>query len=165
GYMDQTSGAPQGDLAESWEVSPDKLQITCKLDPGAAFGPQAPVNSRPLDVDDILYSWDRFKATGQLRGDIANEVSPGAPVVSLTAPDKRTIVIKLAEPNVTVFTLLSHDGLGSLYIVPKEASDPGKLDLGGKAIGTGPYYLTDATELVLKFKKNPNFKRTSLKDN
>ena len=164
GVLKNTDGTPQGDLAESWELSPDKLTLTIKLDQGAGFPPVPPVNGRMLDADDVLFSWERFKGIGNLRGDIVNEVSPGAPILSLTAPDKQTIVIKLAEPNVTIFTLLGHTGLGSFWVVPKEAGDTSKMDLARDSIGSGPYYMTVGNETELRFKRNPNFKRASLKD-
>jgi ABC-type transport system substrate-binding protein len=39
GYKERTKGEIVGDLAESWEFSPDQLQLTIKLNPGAAFAP------------------------------------------------------------------------------------------------------------------------------
>ena len=165
GVLQQTTGTPQGDLAESWELSPDKLQLTVKLDPGAGFAPLPPVNGRAVDSDDVLFSWERFKATGTLRGDIANEVSSGAPVVSITAPDKRTVVIKIAEPNSAIFTLLGLAGLGTLFIVPKEAGDTSKLDIARQPLGSGPYYISESNEVNIRYKKNPNFKRAALKNN
>ncbi len=165
GVLQQTTGTPQGDLAESWELSPDKLQLTIKLDPGAGFAPLPPVSGRVVDADDVLFSWERFKSVGTLRGDIANELSSGAPVVSITAPDKRTIVVKIAEPNSAIFTLLGLGGLGTLFIVPKEAADTSKLDIARQPLGSGPFYITDSNEVNIRYKRNPNFKRASLKSN
>lgn len=164
GTLARTSGAPQGDLAESWEISPDKLTLTLKLDQGAATPSVAPVNGRVLDADDVLFSWERFKAIGTLRGDLANDVSSGAPITSVTAPDKRTIVIKMAEPNTTIYTLLAQPGLGSFWIIPKEAEDTSKLDIARNPIGSGPYYMTETSEVNLRWKRNPNFKRAGLKN-
>ena len=39
------------DLAESWEWSPDGLQIVMKLRPGVKFHNKPPVNGRGLDID------------------------------------------------------------------------------------------------------------------
>ena len=39
GVVENTKGAIEGDLAESWELSPDKLTLTVKLDPGAGMPP------------------------------------------------------------------------------------------------------------------------------
>lgn len=165
GVLKNTDGTPQGDLVQSWEVSPDKLTITAKLDPGAGTPNVPPLNGRVFDADDVLFAWERFKKQANMRGDISNEVNPAAPVVSVTAPDKQTIVLKLAEPNVTLFTLLGHAGLGYFYIVPKEAADQTKYDPRNTGVASGPYYVTQFDETQLRFKRNPNFKRAALKDN
>jgi ABC-type transport system substrate-binding protein len=164
GRLQNTTGEFAGDIAESWELSPDKLRLTIKLDKGAGFAPVDPVNGRVVDSEDVTYSWRRMIDSGaQLRGDLANEISPDAPIVSITAPDKNTIVIDMAEPNATIYTLLGHNGLGSLWIVPKESES---FDVANRPIGTGPYYVTDlAPETRIRYKKNPNFKRATLKNN
>src|SRR6266542_1833087 len=46
-----------GDLVESWEFSPDKLQITFKLRQNASWHNVAPLNGRRGDADDIVASW------------------------------------------------------------------------------------------------------------
>ena len=42
GYMKGASGEFAGDVAESWELSPDRLQMTFKLRPNAGFAPVPP---------------------------------------------------------------------------------------------------------------------------
>ena len=42
-----------GDIVESWEISPDKLTINAKVNPNAAFHPVAPVNGRAVDANDM----------------------------------------------------------------------------------------------------------------
>src|SRR5438309_1220080 len=49
-----------GDLAQSFEMSPDGLQITAKLRPNVKFHPVPPVNGRLLDADDVLASWKYY---------------------------------------------------------------------------------------------------------
>jgi ABC-type transport system substrate-binding protein len=165
GVLKNTDGTPQGDLVQSWELSPDKLTLTAKIDPGVGTPPVAPLNGRKFDADDVIYSWDRFKATGRFRNDIATEANASAPVVSITAPDKQTLVLKLSEPNAGIFTLLAQSGLGYLYIMPKEAEDLNKYDPKKAAAATGPFYLTELDDTKIRMKRNPNFKRVSLKDN
>jgi peptide/nickel transport system substrate-binding protein len=165
GRLENTDGTPEGDLASSWELSPDNLTLTMKIDPGAGFAPLPPVNGRRVDTDDVLFSWDRFNRLGTIRGDLANSSSsPDAPVLSVSAPDKETVIFKLKEPNATIFTLLSHSGLGSFWIVPREAADESQLDIARKPLGSGPYYVVESTEVQILYKKNPNFKRASLKN-
>lgn len=164
GVLENTDGTIIGDLAESWEVSPDNLTITVKLEPEAGFAPVAPLNGRIVDAEDLTFSWRRMIDTGaQLRGDLANEVNASAPILSVEASDSRTVVIKLAEPNVTIFSLLAHEGLGSFWIVPKEADT---MDIGNNPAGTGPYYPTELVpESRIVYTKNPHFKRSRLKNN
>jgi peptide/nickel transport system substrate-binding protein len=164
GHLANTDGDFMGDLAESWELSPDRLTLTVKLEKQAGFAPLPPVNGRLVDADDIVFSWRRMiDAAGPLRGDLANEINPDAPIQSVTALDKQTVQLKLAEPNATIFTLLGLAGLGGFWIVPKEAAS---FDVANKPLGSGPYMITDLQpELRVVYKKNPNFKRSTLKNN
>ena len=102
GVVENTKGAIEGDLAESWELSPDKLTLTIKLDGGAGLPPIAPVNGRVIDSADVLFTWERMKKQGTFRTELSNELNPGAPIVSMTAPDAKTVVVKLSEPNATI---------------------------------------------------------------
>ncbi|HLF77629.1 MAG TPA: ABC transporter substrate-binding protein [Dehalococcoidia bacterium] len=164
GILQNTDGSVEGDFAQSWEISPDKLTITAKVDPGVGLPPVAPVNGRVMDAEDVVFTWERFKKSGQLRSDFVNEVNPGAPILSVTAPDKNTVVVKLKEPDVTVMQGLATDRIGTMYILPKEAGD--KFDPDRDAYGSGPFYiLPDKSEISYRWKRNPNFKRSKLKDN
>jgi ABC-type transport system substrate-binding protein len=158
------NGTIDGDFAQSWELSPDKLTLTVKIDPGVGLPPIAPVNGRTADADDVLFTFERLKKEGILAAELLNEKNPSAPIASMTAPDKQTVVIKLAKPNALIFAALGTDVLGTMYIIPKEAADANVLDPARTAIGTGPYYLTEFTDASYRWKKNPNFKRAKLKD-
>ena len=79
-----------GDLSDSWELSPDKLQMTIKLRPNATWHNVAPVSGRPVDSQDIVYSWERVASVGANRSLLANAVSPSAPIESIRAVDNRT---------------------------------------------------------------------------
>jgi ABC-type transport system substrate-binding protein len=130
------------DLAESFETSPDGLQITMKLRQGVKFHNLPPVNGRTMDADDILYTWDRFSKKSSNRSGLVNAVNPQAPVLSLTASDSKTIVIKLKEPLVYALDLFASNTAshsGSVLIIPKE-TDNG-FNIGTDMIGAGPYYM------------------------
>jgi peptide/nickel transport system substrate-binding protein len=133
------------DLAESWEVSPDGLTINMKLRPSIKFHNKPPVNGRELDVDDVLFTWKRFSSEYSGRAGVVNAISPGAPVLSVTAPDAKTIQIKLAEPVYYALSLFVGSNGSGLWIIPKEAEDQSKLDLRGDMLGTGPWYMDDYT--------------------
>ncbi len=67
-------------LADSWEVSPDKLTITFKIHPGIKWQNVAPVSGRAFDATDVAASWDRYVSLpGNNKGANANSVNPAAP--------------------------------------------------------------------------------------
>ena len=86
-----------GDLVDSWEFSPDKLQLTVRLKDTTTHN-KPPVNGRKVDSEDIVVSWQRFEKVGIVRGAFANSVDSNAPILSMTAVDNRTVAIKLAKP-------------------------------------------------------------------
>jgi ABC-type transport system substrate-binding protein len=158
GVLEYSDGTVEGDLVESWEVSPDRLTITAKINPKAHFAPVAPVNGRAVDAHDVAASWQRHSSTSNQRGDFANSVNPAAPISSIAAVDDRTISIKLAAPNAVVLARLARATPGSLYIVPKEALDKNVLDVARTSIGSGPFYISEFQPSVkLVFKRNPAF--------
>jgi ABC-type transport system substrate-binding protein len=155
GHLENQNGEIAGDLAESWEYSPDKLTLTMKLRPDAKFAPLAPVNGRALDADDVLFSWNRFSQTGTERGKFANSASPAAPILKVSAPDSRTIVFNLKEPVASMLATIANSNCGNLFILPREAD---KIDVRRSPIGSGPYYLAEyAPSSRLIYKRNPGF--------
>src|SRR5581483_3740629 len=90
GHLATSTGELQGQLAQSFETSPDGLTVTFKLRPNVKWHNRAPVNGRPLDTDDVIASFDRYAKIGPLGTLVFNSASPGAPVLSASAPDKST---------------------------------------------------------------------------
>jgi ABC-type transport system substrate-binding protein len=156
GLMEPSQDEIVGSIAESWEWSPDRLQLTAKLRPGVKFHNLPPVNARAMDVDDVLFSWKRFSTQGSNRTVVANSANPDAPVVSLTAPDAKTVVIKFKEPLVYAQAYLTQRGY--LNMVPKEAENLQALDLRSKTLGTGPFMLADyQPSVILTFKRHADY--------
>jgi len=155
GIKEISDGTIQGDMAESWEFSPDKLTLTMKIRKDAGTPPnQAPLNGRKLDSSDVVYSWDRWAATGTNRQDLVNSVNPAAPVMSLTATDANTIQIKLKEPISSILSGFSSQLQGQYFILPKEAD---AFDVKKNPIGAGPYYLSEyVPSSRLTYTRNPN---------
>jgi peptide/nickel transport system substrate-binding protein len=111
----------EGDLMESYEVSPDKLTLTFKMRQGLKWDPKAPTGGRVIDAQDVLFSWKKF---GTVNASAVNLVydaqkAPTAAVESVTSPDDKTIVMKLRQPDGALLTLLA--GWDQLYIMPREA--------------------------------------------
>ena len=158
GHLESPTGDLQGQLAESWEVSPDGLTITMKLRQGVKWHNRAPVNGRTFDVDDVMFSFDHYKEIGPLASLVFNENSPDAPVLSAESPDASTVVLKLKDPIVYVLNWFAAFGsfTGAAIMYPKEAD--GGFDLRNDIIGTGPFQLK-SHEPSVKFvlERNPDF--------
>ena len=152
----ESSGEVGGDLADAWETTPDGLQFIFKVKQNAHFAPAAPVNGRAVDAQDVVASWERWKRISGTRATVDNTASPDAPVVSVTATDNRTVVMKLAFPSVTLPSLISASVGQAFHIVPKEA------DVAYMArnvqIGSGPYYVSEhVPSSRIHFKRNPAY--------
>jgi peptide/nickel transport system substrate-binding protein len=146
------------DIAESWEQSADGLQITMKIRQGVKFHNLPPVNGRAMDIDDIVFTWNRFEDKGILRGLMANKANPDAPVISVTATDSRTISIKLKEPVVYALNYFASYGSfsGNVLIIPKETES--SFDIRTNMLGTGPFYLQNYSPAVaLTMKRHPEY--------
>ncbi len=111
-YPGVADGTSEGEMAESWEVSPDKLTLTMKLRQGngTKWDDRAPTNGRVMDMDDVLYSYKKFAAENPSGANVANSRNPLAPVTSVTASDPRTLVIKLNRPDSTIIGPVLGDG-------------------------------------------------------
>ena len=156
GILQPSDGTVIGDAMESWEFSPDKLTLTMKVRPNLGLPNVPPVNGRMLDATDIAYSWDRWVKTGTNRSELANSVKAGAPVLSLTSTDAKTIVIKLKEPVASILTSFSNQASGWLFVYPKEAETG--FDMRRNPIGSGAYYISDyqpSSRFV--YSRNPNY--------
>jgi peptide/nickel transport system substrate-binding protein len=126
-------GSPEleGDLAESWEPSPDGRTWTFHLRHGVRFHDVAPVNGREFTSQDVLCTVQRIR---ELPG---HQVSQLAMVRDVTAPDPYTVVFALTEPYAEFDTNLAGH---FMWMLPCEGTR-GEFDLATTAIGTGPYVL------------------------
>jgi peptide/nickel transport system substrate-binding protein len=125
-----------GDLAESWEFSPDHLTMTLKLRPNSSWHNIAPVNGRKVDGEDIAATWKRWEGGGTNRGSYASKINPSAPIDTMTATDARTVTVKLSQPVSSVLGILATNA-GGMFCTPKEAIDG--YDPRKVAIGSGPW--------------------------
>jgi peptide/nickel transport system substrate-binding protein len=156
GVLEAPSDELEGSLVESWEWAPDGLQIVMKVRQGVKFHAKPPVNGRNLDIDDVVLTYDRFTRGNPYREEVSNVLNPQAPVLSFTASDARTIVIKLKEPIPAVLYYFANAGVFGLNVLPKEVDT--NWDDRADMIGTGPFMLTNYTPSVgYTFKRNPDF--------
>ncbi|HEX5139510.1 MAG TPA: ABC transporter substrate-binding protein [Dehalococcoidia bacterium] len=162
GVLQPSDGSTEADLADKWEFSPDNLTLTLKIRQDAGTPPNDSVlKGRKLDADDVLFSWNRWVEKGSNRQDLVNSVNPAAPVLSLQATDKNTIVIKLKEPTASILAGFSSQLQGQFFILPKEAE--GGFDVAKEPHGAGPYFLKEyvpSSRLVYSRNTNSYDKRT-----
>jgi ABC-type transport system substrate-binding protein len=172
GHLEDPSLQVEGDLAQSWEFSPDMLTLTMKLHPQAKWSPlsrsfhdgiasnvASSIANRTVDADDVTFSWARFKSHASAIGrlDLANEAAPNAPILSLTKVDSRTIQFKLARPFSPLLTTFARPNAGYFYVLPKEGRDGG-IDFLKYQIGAGPFYIDRFEPSVgITLKRNPNY--------
>ena len=143
-----------GDVAESWEISPDGQQVTLKVRSGLKFHNIPPVNGRAVSSSDVKFSYDTAAQTSPYRANMFYSASKAAPIESVTTPDDRTVVLKLAFPYGPIIEALGHHQ--HPYIVPKEAE--GGFNANAAMIGSGPYMLTTYQQSSrLEYTKNPDY--------
>ncbi len=147
------------ELAESWEVSPEKTTITFKLRKGVKWQNRPPVNGRDFVAEDVAATWARYEDAPTPNNKFANsnKLNPNAPIMSMTAPDAGTVVLKLKEPATYIFQRLASmitGELGSIY--PRESGST--FDPKTDQIGTGAWELDHfAPSIELVYRRNPTY--------
>jgi len=157
GILKGSTGDVEGDLAESWEVSADKLQITLKLRPNTKWDSRAPTSGRAVSADDVVFSWNKFAALHPNRADIANVANKDASILSVTNPDAKTVVVKLAFPDAAAVTMLA--STTHMFVMPKEAD--GGFEPKNETRGSSAWVLEKyQSSQGFTYAKNPNWYRT-----
>jgi ABC-type transport system substrate-binding protein len=140
-----------GDAAESFELTPDGMQLTMKLRNNHKFDPRPPANGRAMDASDVAWSWNKFTSLALYGRELSNTSDPGAPIQSLETPDARTLVFKMAYPHADILQLLASP---YLFIEPKDDN----FDFRTTMRGSGPYFLEEyVASGRLVFKRNPDW--------
>jgi peptide/nickel transport system substrate-binding protein len=147
----------RGHLAESWDT-PDPLTIIFKIRKGVKWQNKAPMNGREFTVDDVVFNFQRLLGLGDFA-----EAGPSPftyqrpPGESVTATDRYTVVIKLAEPSSVA--LVKYLGMSITYMnAPEVIQQYGDVKDWRNLVGTGPYFLTDWTEgSSFTLQKNPGY--------
>ena len=162
-----------GDLAESWELSPDGKQYTFRIREGINWH-----DGTPFTVDDIIYSMHRYgnpcNATGRsglwrnyaVRMEVVNVVekadcTPTNADDVVTAVDDNTIRYNLAFASGAFIKFLAVD---YVKILPRHLLEDESVDLNqGEHVvasnaGTGPFILEEYRSGNSYFvNKNPNY--------
>lgn len=133
-------------LAESWEISTDGKVYTFTLRPGLTFH-----NGRRLTATDVLYAWHRslspnLNSAGRaflasVAGVDEYVEGKASSISGLSAPDDRTVEIRLKEPLAFYLYVLTTP---EASIVPREAVDE-KTQKLLKPLGCGPFMVSEST--------------------
>ena len=114
-----------GELAESWDISPDGLTYTFHIRKGVHWHDKPPMNGREVTAYDTEFSWQRALGLGEFA-----EAGPSPymwgftdqPTESVTAIDKYTLVVKLHTPSLAALAQLTATSYPSGYTLPRKSS-------------------------------------------
>jgi peptide/nickel transport system substrate-binding protein len=139
----------EGDLAESWKVSPDGLTYTFNLRPDAKWHNVAPMNGRPVTGADIAWSFERFM-----------KVSPQKTTFDIVAdvgvPNEKTVEFKLKEAYAPFEAAI---GAPIFWIMPKEVIEA-DTDASKRVVGSGPFVFDKFDKgIAFNGKKNKDYYR------
>jgi peptide/nickel transport system substrate-binding protein len=127
-----------------------------KIRPNLKLDPRSPTNGRALDAEDVVWSWNRFIKLSSFGADVAYDPvkSPSAAIESVSAPDSRTVVMKLKQPDPELLKLLAFERI--FWVMPKEAE--GGFDPKGDIRGSGPYTMAENRPSAYRtWAKNPDY--------
>src|SRR5437762_2948748 len=140
---------PTPELAESWEVSRDKLTWTFKLHQGVKFH-----DGQELTSADVKFTFDRLldkSAGGKADFTAVEKVEPVG---------RYQVKFVTKEPFAALLAALA--GFWG-YIVSEAGVSKAGGDLNKTAMGTGPFMLVDwKVEQQMQFKKNPSYFKKGL---
>ncbi len=160
---------PVPGVAESWEVSPDRLTYTFHLRADARWS-----DGDPVTAGDFLYSYRRMlsPALGSeyvnmlfavRNAEAFHEGKAPFEQVGFAAPDPRTFVVTLSRPVPYFLSLVAHQ---SWYPVQQKTIERfGKIDtrvsrwvFPGNMVGNGPFVLKEwRVNEVITVEKNPYY--------
>ena len=144
GYNDLTL---KGDLAESWQASPDQRQWTFKLRQGVKWQNLPPVKGRELVAADVKYCFEQYAKEGV-------QTFTFQDIEGMETPDAYTLRIHLKTPN----TLFGQNVAESVAIIFAREVLEEDGDLKKRLIGTGPYILKEHTRKVrVVLQRNPDY--------
>jgi peptide/nickel transport system substrate-binding protein len=148
-----------GELVESWEL-PDDTTIIYNLRHGIKFQNKAPAFGREMTADDVVWNFDyQFNNEGCWQ---AGEYPVGNPLrpTSWKALDRYTVEVKF--PSKDAQSIMLFEIGDNIYISPPEVwTSGGDMNDWKKAIGSGPWLLTDyISGSSVTYSKNPDYFET-----
>ncbi len=150
-FSDEANGPSdltlKGDLAESWQGSPDHRVWTFKIRKGVKWQNLPPLNGRELTAADIKSCYELYAKEG-VQAFTFQEIE------GMETPDKHTLRVHLKTPN-TLFPQNLAEPIAVIF--PREVLEEDG-DLKKRMIGTGPYILKEHTRKVrVVLTRNPDY--------
>ena len=137
----------KGDLAESWQGSPDQRTWTFKLRQGVKWQNLPPVKGREVVAADIKYCFEQYAKEG-VQSFTFQEIE------GMETPDPSTLRVFLKTPN-ALFPQNVAEPVAVMF--PREVLEEDG-DLKKRQIGTGPYILKEHTRKVrVVLQRNPDY--------
>jgi peptide/nickel transport system substrate-binding protein len=140
-FADEATGTAdltlKGDLAESWEGSPDQRVWTFRLRKGVKWHNVPPLNGREFVAADVKYCFEQYAKEGV-------QAFTFQQVEGIETPDKHTVRIHLKSPN----TMLPQNLAEAVAVIFAREVLEEDGDLKKRMIGTGPFVLKEHTRKV-----------------
>jgi peptide/nickel transport system substrate-binding protein len=144
GYNDLTL---KGDLAESWQASPDQRVWTFKLRRGVKWQNVPPLKGRELTAADVKYCFEAYAKEGV-------QTFTFQEIEGMETPDAHTLRVHLKTPN-ALFPQNVAEPVAVIFSREVLEEDG---DLKKRLIGTGPYILKEHTRKVrVVLQRNPDY--------
>ena len=142
-----------GDLAASWEVAPDLMTYTFKLQPNVTFH-----DGQPLTSADVKATYERLRNPPQ--GVVSTRQATFSDIDTIETPDPQTIVFKMKAVNAAMIEHFASPW-NCIYSAKLLAEDPNAPKT--KVNGTGPYiFVEHAKGSHVAGKRNDKYFRQGL---
>ena len=125
----------EGDLALDWEVNADGTEYTFNLREGVTFH-----NGDPFTADDVIFTYQRSKDPEK---SIHSRVLDNVKDVEKLGDHKVKLILGAPQASLLVKTLERSSGRAMTIVSRGALESMGESDYGLKAVGTGPFKVTD----------------------
>jgi peptide/nickel transport system substrate-binding protein len=150
-FADEATGyndlSLKGDLAESWQGSPDQRQWTFRLRRGVKWQNVPPLKGREFTAADVKYCFEAYAKEGV-------QTFTFQEIEGMETPDPHTLRVHLRTPN-ALFPQNVAEPVAVIFSREVLEEDG---DLKKRMIGTGPYILKEHTRKVrVVLQRNPDY--------
>ena len=136
----------EGNLAASWETTPDGITYTFKLRSNVKWHNVAPLDGRAFTAADVRKAYERYATTGVWQDNFET-------MARIEAVDATTLKVTLKRPQVDFIVPLAEQNNA---VFPMEIVD--NKTISKTSVGTGPMIMTEAKAAQqVKYTRNPDY--------